>query len=118
MNLNGWGDPMLSHVRETMRSRRGSVAVMFALVLPVIIGFAGFGVETSYWYIKKLQLQSAADAAAYAGAMEKRSGSNTDTVVAVATRGATDNGFNPAIGTIAVNTPPTSGPSGPTAVEV
>jgi Flp pilus assembly protein TadG len=30
--------------------RRGNVAIMFALFLPVIIGGAGFGVETTYWY--------------------------------------------------------------------
>lgn len=101
-----------------MREKRGGVAVMFSLVLPVVIGFAGFGVETSYWYIKSLQLQSQADAAAYAGAMEKRTGSANDVVTTVATRGATDNGFVVASGTITVNTPPATGGAGAQAVEV
>src|SRR5947207_1285316 len=109
---------MISHIRAAMRSKRGSVAVMFAIMLPVVVGFAGFGVETSYWYIKKLELQSQADAAAYAGAMEKRSGSSTSLVTTVASKGATDNGFDTSVGTITVNTPPASGSAGANAVEV
>jgi hypothetical protein len=112
-----WGQPMLQKLRAFATDRRGAVAVMFAILTPALIGFAGFGVETSYWYLKKLQLQSAADAAAYAGAMEKRTGSTTDVVTSIATRAATDNGYD-ASGTIQVHTPPTSGSSGANAVEV
>jgi Flp pilus assembly protein TadG len=101
------------------RAKKGGVAVMFALVLPVVIGFAGFGVETSYWYLKSLDLQAQADAAAYAGAMEKRSGSSNSVVTTVATRAATDNGFSTGgSNTITVNTPPATGSAGAQAVEV
>jgi Flp pilus assembly protein TadG len=109
---------MIQTLSAFARAKRGGVAVMFALVLPVVIGFAGFGVETSYWYLKSLDLQAQADAAAYAGAMEKRSGSSTSVVTTVATRGATDNGFSTTAGTITDNTPPATGSAGNQAVEV
>ncbi|WP_027146823.1 pilus assembly protein TadG-related protein [Mesorhizobium sp. WSM3626] len=91
------------------RSRAANVATIFALTLPIVVGAAGFGVETSYWYYNSLRLQATADAAAYAGALEKIAGSDTPTIVAAATQSATDNGLGN--GTIVVNTPPTSGPN-------
>ncbi|MDX8512524.1 pilus assembly protein TadG-related protein [Mesorhizobium captivum] len=87
----------------------GNVATIFALALPVVVGGAGLGVETSYWYYSSLKLQATADAAAYAGALEKVAGSNTAAITAAATQSATDNGLG--AGTIVVNTPPTSGPN-------
>ncbi|TGS87338.1 hypothetical protein EN820_55370, partial [bacterium M00.F.Ca.ET.177.01.1.1] len=50
-----------------------------------------------------------ADAAAYAGALEKIAGSDTDTITTAATSSATSNGLG--TGTIVVHTPPTSGPN-------
>jgi len=90
------------------RNRRGNVATLFALLAPVMIGGLGLGAETSYWYYTDLRLQAAADAAAYAGAIEKRSGSDTATVDAAASSAAGQNGFLSG-GTITVNSPPTSG---------
>lgn len=87
----------------------GNVAVIFALTLPVVVGGAGLGVETSYWYYSSLKLQAAADAAAYAGALEKVQGSDNPTITTAATQSATSNGWG--AGTIVVNTPPTSGPN-------
>ena len=77
----------------------------------MVVGGAGLGVETTYWYFKQLQLQSAADSAAYAGAIEKRAGSLNSQVVSVATLGATQNGFATSAGTIKVNAPPATGPA-------
>lgn len=101
------------------RSRNGNVAVMFALVLPVVAGAAGLGVETSYWYYRGLQLQTAADASAFAAGMEKRSGATENEIEAMALLTAEDNGFDPDIGTVTVHSPPTSGAYvGSDAVEV
>lgn len=91
------------------RSRAANVATIFALTLPIVVGAAGFGVETSYWYYNSLRLQATADAAAYAGALEQISGSDTPTIVAAATQSAATNGLG--AGTIVVNTPPASGPN-------
>lgn len=91
------------------RSTRANVATIFALSLPIVVGAAGFGVETSYWYYNSLKLQATADAAAYAGALEQISGSDKPTIVAAATQSAASNGLGS--GTIVVNTPPASGPN-------
>ena len=88
---------------------RGNTSVLFALMLPFIIGAAGFGAETSYWYYKHIRLQAAADQAAYAGAVMKRSGGAYASISASALQAATTNGFNGASGTITVNAPPASG---------
>lgn len=93
------------------RATNANVAIIFAFTLPVVVGGAGFGVETSYWYYSSLKLQAVADAAAYAGALEKISGSNTPTIVSAATLSATSNGFAAPPGTISVFTPPSSGPN-------
>ncbi|WP_292431485.1 pilus assembly protein TadG-related protein [Mesorhizobium sp.] len=84
------------------------MATIFALTLPVVVGGAGLGVETSYWYYSSLKLQATADAAAYAGALEKIQGSDTATITTAATQSAASNGLGD--GTITVHTPPTSGP--------
>jgi Flp pilus assembly protein TadG len=105
----------LSHLFHRLASLRlwggngGNVATIFALTLPVVVGGAGLGVETSYWYYSSLKLQAIADAAAYAGALEKIQGSDTATISAAATSSAASNGLG--AGTIVVNTPPTSGPN-------
>lgn len=91
-----------------MRDRRGNVATLFAFLAPIMIGGIGLGAETSYWYYTDLKLQASADAAAYAAAIEKRSGSDTAAVDAAASSAANQNGFLPG-GTITVNSPPTSG---------
>ncbi|MBZ9841074.1 pilus assembly protein TadG-related protein [Mesorhizobium sp. CA5] len=95
--------------RRFCEGKSGNVATIFALTLPVVVGGAGLGVETSYWYYSSLKLQAIADAAAYAGALEKIAGSNTDAITAAAASSAASNGLG--AGTIVVNTPPASGPN-------
>ncbi|MDX8535839.1 pilus assembly protein TadG-related protein [Mesorhizobium sp. VK25A] len=95
--------------RRFCEGKGGNVATIFALTLPVVVGGAGLGIETSYWYYSSLKLQAIADAAAYAGALEKVQGSDTATITAAATSSAASNGLGG--GTIVVNTPPTSGPN-------
>ncbi|MGX5800634.1 pilus assembly protein TadG-related protein [Bradyrhizobium sp. Arg314] len=95
--------------RRFCKGKGGNVATIFALTLPVVVGGAGLGVETSYWYYSSLRLQAAADAAAYAGALEKIQGSDIATITAAATSSAASNGSGS--GTIVVNTPPASGPN-------
>lgn len=114
--------PVPQFVRRVLRRaaacRRGNVAVMFALTMPMVVGGAGLGVETTYWYLTRTQMQQAADAAAYAGAMEMRSGSDLTQVTAVATATAGKNAFNTQTGTVQVNNPPSTGNGGNQAVEV
>lgn len=48
--------------------RRGTVALMVALVAPVLIGFGALIIDVGYWYGTKAILQNAADAAAISAA--------------------------------------------------
>ena len=59
----------MRRARGWLSSARGNVALMFALMLPLVIGGAAFGVETTIWYLARLKLQDQADAAAYAGVL-------------------------------------------------
>lgn len=89
------------------RETKGNMGFVTALLMPLLVGSAGFGVETAYWYHKDLELQQAADKAVYAAAIEKRSGSNTATILSAATTIATENGYQ--AGTLAVHYPPSTG---------
>ena len=89
--------------------RRGNVAIIFALGMPVVAAGAAFSVETSYDYYKHQRLQAAADAAAISGALELLNGSDTTTIQSAANTAATSNGWLAGSGTITVNTPPSSG---------
>ena len=91
------------------RSRGGNVAMIMGLLTPALVGFAGLGTETAYWYFRERSLQAAADITAYDGALALRNGLTEDAIAAAANTDAVKNGWRSAIGTIAVNTPPVSG---------
>ena len=62
-------------VRRRTPSRRpaqqqGVVAIMFALSLLVLMGFAGLALDSARLYVNKAELQNAADACALAAAQE------------------------------------------------
>jgi hypothetical protein len=86
---------------------------MLALSMPVLVGAAGLGVETGLWYMEKRQLQTAADAAASAAALERASGGK-DSIASLNTaalHAAAKNGFtNAAPASFTLNWPPKSGP--------
>jgi len=48
--------------------KRANVAMMFALMLPVLVGGLGMGMESAYWYVDQRSMQNASDAAALAAA--------------------------------------------------
>jgi Flp pilus assembly protein TadG len=67
------GKAAISHPRvwrRLWRDERGVVAIAVAILLPVLIGFAGLGVEVGMWFWIQRQNQSAADAAAISAALE------------------------------------------------
>lgn len=99
----------LNNLRRFTKQEHGAIAVMFALMLPVIVGLIGLGVEVGLWYSVKRNLQGAADAAAIAAAYEISDGSSSATIASTAESDASRNGYNTSIGTITVNIPPTSG---------
>jgi Flp pilus assembly protein TadG len=48
----------------------GVVAVLTAMVLPVLLGFVSLGAEVGHWYLAQRQMQGAADAAAISAAAQ------------------------------------------------
>lgn len=75
------------------RNRRGTVAVVTAVATPLLVGFAGLGVEVGSWQTSKRTLQTAADAAALSGTIQNALGSNDAGVRVAALRDASRNGF-------------------------
>jgi len=82
-------------------NQRGAIVVFFALIMPILIGFMGMAVEVGYWYSKHRDLQTAADAAALAASYEIAESRGTNALI-VATREATNNGWDSTDGTITV----------------
>jgi Flp pilus assembly protein TadG len=68
----------MTRLRALGEERSGNVAVMFALASPLLVGAAGLGVETSYWYMEKTRVQAAVDASAYTAALELRATGSED----------------------------------------
>ena len=58
---------MRKRLRHMRRDEGGSVLVMIAILLPVMLGMAALAIDVAGWYQTRRQLQSAADAAALAG---------------------------------------------------
>lgn len=104
-----------SHIRskliQWMCSRRGNVAIITALLAPALVGFAGMGAETGLWYFRQRDIQAAADIAAYNATVALRGGASVGVIDTGATTDASQNGWRAAQGTIAINTPPQSGPN-------
>ena len=57
---------------------QGAILVMFALILPTLFIFTGFGYETGKLYMRKAVLQNTADSAALAGIIQMRQQSNNE----------------------------------------
>jgi Flp pilus assembly protein TadG len=102
--------------RRLARDTRGIVLVLIALMLPVLVGLTGLGVETGLWYAIKRQNQAAADEAALSGAMEVAAAKSDVTAQANCT--AWRNGFDSSVTSstcptsltgATVNNPPASG---------
>lgn len=91
------------------RDERGAVAIVAAIVFPVVIGGMGLGAETGYWYLTQRKLQHAADVSAHAAGVRKRAGDQKAQIDVAALHIAGQTGFSSSIGTIVVNDPPVSG---------
>jgi Putative Flp pilus-assembly TadE/G-like len=72
-SYNQFGKPAVALGRlicDLRTCSAGVVAVVTALVLPVLLGFTSLGVEVGHWYVAQRQMQGAADAAAISAAAE------------------------------------------------
>jgi hypothetical protein len=92
------------------RSEKGTILVMTALVLTVMLSIGALAIDASFMYDQRNRMSGAADAASVAAAREvKRSA--TANLQAFANYEVVMHGFNPADGltSVVVNHPPASG---------
>lgn len=96
--------PHRSRTREN-----GSILMLGALTIFVAAAFAGLALDACFMYFHKRAMQTAADAGAYGGALERLRGSSDVTVAAK--RDTALNGFTDGDDdiTVTVNSPPLSG---------
>ena len=93
-----------------LRSERGSVAIQIGLLMIIILGMVGLGVEITFLLFKHRQMQSAADSAAIGGSTALMRGYPADFRIesrAVAAAAGFVNGVGGV--TVTVNQPPTLG---------
>jgi Flp pilus assembly protein TadG len=95
------------NVPVVRRDEAGQAIVVVALALVAILGILGLATDIGYLRYTKRQLQTAADAAAIAGAAELAYGDVTSAAQADSAANGFTNGTNGA--TVAVNNPPQSG---------
>ena len=55
-------------LKKYLAERRGQVAILFALLMPIFLLFIGVALDLGWYYLNVSRLQNAADAAAVAGA--------------------------------------------------
>jgi Flp pilus assembly protein TadG len=67
--------------RKLVKSTAGNTAIMFALASPALLAAVGVGVDFAAFTMKQQALQTAADAAAIAGAKQLSVASSTDTSI-------------------------------------
>lgn len=96
-------------LRRVVLDSRGGVLMIVALVLPILIGALGYGLEVAQLYMVRERMQNASDSGAITAARAYASSQSADldeeARVAIA-----EYGFQLSNGsTIAVNEPPTSG---------
>jgi Flp pilus assembly protein TadG len=89
-------------LRSLFRSEAGNIAIITALIMPMLIGFLALGVETSYWYYRHVSIQDAADIAAYGGAVVHARGGSDEEIAAAARSDAITNGWRADSGRISV----------------
>lgn len=99
----------MGKIGNFIRSTKGNVAVVMAFAAPVLIGVAGLGTETGYYYFVEKRTQAVADVAAYAGAVVRAAnGSDAETTSSIENEILN---ANVEITSLEANFPPKSGPN-------
>jgi hypothetical protein len=112
-------------LRRCLLDSRGAAAMIFAITVPLMMGFAGLGIEAGSWLWHARAMQGAADAAATSAADALAFDTNPANPTSFRTEGtsvAAVNGWQNGVNGVAVtvNNPPVSGgyAGNPAAVEV
>ena len=76
-----------------LRDRRGNIAMLAGLIIPVMVGATGLGVEVSFWSVRQTEAQRGADAAALAATVAKNAGASDEAAARAGADVAELNGF-------------------------
>jgi Flp pilus assembly protein TadG len=96
-------------LRHPGSNRRGHTLVVFALILPLLLGMVGLAIDSGLLLVTYRQTQNAADSAAFAAALDLFNNLSVATAkVTGATYVQTYNNMSGA--TVTINIPPLSGP--------
>ena len=97
-------------MKRFRKDERGTIIIIFALSLPVVLGVVGLAVDVTNWYLSKREAQTAADAAALAGAYAYYQTNSQSTALSAAENAATQNLFTSGtVQTVTPSIPPSSG---------
>ncbi len=97
--MRSWKIDWLAPFKRLGRDRKGAVAVLTALTLTSLLGFAGLGTDATLWYVAKRNMQGAVDVAAYSAATAEVSGANSTGFTAAAKAVARNNTATPTAST-------------------
>ena len=94
-----------------LKTESGAIAVYAAVTIPLFVGGAGLAVDATSWYRAKRNMQSGADAAAYAAAINLARQGLSGTPDLTAVQAAADDaaGRNGVADPVEIHTPPSSG---------
>lgn len=95
---------LLAVLRRLRRDQRGAIAALFGVMVPLVVVLLGLAVEVGLWYEVKRHNQSAADIAAYSGALEIVGGGSSTQVTQAAKTDALTNA--PSINSFTATTSP------------
>ena len=97
------------YIVQFRQSTEGAISILFAVLLPVIVGFIALATDTGIWYVNQRNMQSASDVATLSAAKQLGT-ANYATLLSTVKAEAARNGFDEADGVVfTVNNPPTSG---------
>lgn len=99
--VNGW--------RTLRADRRGTVAVLMGLLMPILVASLGIGFEISSWYMQGRSMQNAADAAATAAASNNGPGYDAEAKAVAARYGYVHGSNNVTVSASNSATCPTGG---------
>src|SRR5690349_2366904 len=97
---------MIRLIQGMLRSREGSVSIIGALILPVLIGIVALVAEFGHGLLARAENQRVADLAAYAGALAYNATSDTAKMTSAVNKVAGLNGIDVADVTTSLVTSP------------
>lgn len=96
----------LGSVVKFLRDKSGVSAVLIALILPVLIGFIGLGIDAGMWYSRNREMQTIADSAAISAALTQVASGDEDSAIEIGRADAVRSGFDDAAGDLDITINP------------